>query len=206
MTTDQLLGLQRKDFCRVKMDPKPSISLLNKTDILNGYDFTINIFEDEINALQKESLMLFEAYCIFCYREFYKKLLCILMEVIKTIYENNEVVPDKLLDIFLLSSPGIRYHMNWLVGDPDPVFPQSYQTIINKQEFIIHNSVTQSVKYSLSTMPTMSTIYDKPGAGWNRIDTDNYFTNYFKTNEKGDVVQQEKNLQHHNSLKQITFN
>jgi hypothetical protein len=38
----------------------------------------------------------------------------------------------------------------------------------------------------------MSTICDKPGAGWNRIDPDNYFTSYFKTNEMGDVVQQEK--------------
>ncbi len=38
----------------------------------------------------------------------------------------------------------------------------------------------------------MSTIYDKPGAGWDRIDIDDYFTSYFKTNEVGDVVQQEK--------------
>jgi hypothetical protein len=52
----------------------------------------------------------------------------------------------------------------------------------------------------------MSTIYDKPGAGWNRIDTDHYFKNYFKTDEMGDVLQQEKNLQHHNSLNRITFN
>jgi hypothetical protein len=52
----------------------------------------------------------------------------------------------------------------------------------------------------------MSTIYDKPGAGWNNIDTDNYLTNYYQTNEMGDVVQQEKSLQHHNSLKRITLN
>ncbi len=38
----------------------------------------------------------------------------------------------------------------------------------------------------------MSTIYDKHGAGWNRIDPDNYFTSYFKTNKMSDVVQQEK--------------
>jgi hypothetical protein len=38
----------------------------------------------------------------------------------------------------------------------------------------------------------MSTIYEKPGAGWNRIYPDNYFTSYFKMNEMGDVVQQEK--------------
>jgi hypothetical protein len=41
-------------------------------------------------------------------------------------------------------------------------------------------------------MPTISTIYDRPGAGWNRIYTDDYFKNYFKTSETGDVVQQGK--------------
>ena len=46
-------------------------------------------------------------------------------------------------------------------------------------------------------MPTLSTIYDKPGAGWNRIDPDNYFTSYFKTNITGDVVQQEKSITPH---------
>ncbi len=82
--------------------------------------------------------------------------------------------------------------MNQRVVAPDPEFPQSYQTILNKQEFIIHTCVTQPVKYPLSTLPTMSTIYDKPGAGWDRINIDNYFTSYFKTNEVEDVVQQEK--------------
>jgi hypothetical protein len=67
--------------------------------------------------------MLFEAYCVFGYREFYKNLLFILMEVNKTMYGNNEGVPDKLLVIFFLSSLGIRNHMNRQVGAPDPVFP-----------------------------------------------------------------------------------
>ncbi len=83
--------------------------------------------------------------------------------------------------------------MNWQVVAPDPVFPQSYRTILNKQEFIVHNSVTRPVQYSLDTLPTMSTIYDKPEVGWDRIDPDDYFTSYFKTNEMDDVVQQEKN-------------
>ena len=37
-----------------------------------------------------------------------------------------------------------------------------------------------------------SSIYDKPGAGWNGINTDNYFKNNFKRTEMGDVVQKEK--------------
>jgi hypothetical protein len=141
--------------------------------------------------------MLFEGFCIYGYKEVYKNLLCILMEVNKTIYGNNGDVPDILFNMFLLSCPGIRNHMNWQVVAPDPVFPQSYQTIINRQKFIIHNSVTRPVQYSLSTLPTMSTIYDKPGAGWNKINPDNYFTSYFKTNEMGDVVRQEKSTTPH---------
>jgi hypothetical protein len=43
-----------KDFCGEKLDPQPSISLLNKINTLNGYDFTIHIFEDEFNSLQKK--------------------------------------------------------------------------------------------------------------------------------------------------------
>jgi hypothetical protein len=82
--------------------------------------------------------------------------------------------------------------MNQQVVAPDPVFPQSYRTILNNQEFIIHNGVTRPVQYSLYTLPTMSTIYDKPGAGWNRIDPNDCFTSYFKTNKMGDVVQQEQ--------------
>jgi hypothetical protein len=40
-----------KDSCGRNMDPKPPISLLNKTNTLNRYNFTINIFDDKINAL-----------------------------------------------------------------------------------------------------------------------------------------------------------
>jgi hypothetical protein len=87
------------------------------------------------------------------------------MVVNKTMYGNNGGVPDILLNMFFLSNPGIRNHMNRQVGAPDPEFPQSYQTILNNQEFIIHNSVTRPVQYSLSTLPTMENIYDKPGAG-----------------------------------------
>jgi hypothetical protein len=32
-----------KDYCGEKLDPHLSISLLNKTDVLNGYDFTMNL-------------------------------------------------------------------------------------------------------------------------------------------------------------------
>ncbi len=115
-----------RDFIGEKVDIEPSTSLLNQTDTCDGYDFNIDTITGEVNALQKELLMLFEGFCIFGYREFYKNLLYILMVVNKTIYGNNGDVPDKFLNMFLSSSPGIRNHMNLRVGVPDPVFSQSY--------------------------------------------------------------------------------
>ncbi len=88
-----------KEFCGKKEGPKASITSLNKTDTCDGYDFNIDIINnDEYNALQKESLMLFEAYCIFGFREFFKNFFCIFMEVNKTMYGINEDVPKRFLD------------------------------------------------------------------------------------------------------------
>jgi hypothetical protein len=97
---------KHKEFCGEKEDSKPSITLLNKSNTCDGYDFNIDIInDDEYNALQKESLMLFEAYCIFGLWKFFQSLFCILMEVNKTMYGNNEDVPKKLLNNFY---PGSR--------------------------------------------------------------------------------------------------
>jgi hypothetical protein len=81
-------------LCGEKEDPKPSITSLNKTKTCDRYDFNIDIInDDEYNALQKESLVLFEGFCIFGFQEFFKNFFCILTEVNKTMYGNNEDVP-----------------------------------------------------------------------------------------------------------------
>jgi hypothetical protein len=84
-----------------KEDPKPSITSPNKTNTCDGYDFnidTINI--DDYDAVQKDLLMMFEGFCIFGFWEFFKNFFCILMEVNKTMYGNNEDVPKWVFDNF----------------------------------------------------------------------------------------------------------
>jgi hypothetical protein len=53
------------DFSGKKVDIEPPTSLLNKTNTCDGYDFNIDIITDEVNALQKESLMLFEGFYLW---------------------------------------------------------------------------------------------------------------------------------------------
>jgi hypothetical protein len=82
-----------------KEEPKPSITSLNKTNTCDGYDFNIDIIKnDEYNAVQKELLMMFEGFCIFGFREFFNNFYCMLIEVNKTMYGNNEDVPKTCFD------------------------------------------------------------------------------------------------------------
>jgi hypothetical protein len=100
------------EFCGEKEGPKASITSLNKTDTCDEYDFNIDIInDDEYNALQKESLMLFEAYCIFDFWEFFKNLFCILMEVNKTMYGSNEDVPKKNWTICIQNHTYVIAHL-----------------------------------------------------------------------------------------------
>jgi hypothetical protein len=89
------------EFCGKKEGPKASTTSLNKTNTCDRYDFNIDIInDDEYNALQKESLMLFEAYCIFGFWEFFKNLSFILMELKKTMYGSNEDVLKKFDNLY----------------------------------------------------------------------------------------------------------
>jgi hypothetical protein len=82
-----------------KENPKPSITSLNKTNTCDGYDFNIDVINnDEYNALQKELLMLFKGFCIFGFQELLKNFFCVLMELNKTVYGNNEDVPNRFFD------------------------------------------------------------------------------------------------------------
>jgi hypothetical protein len=95
-----------------KVDPKPSITLLNETNTCDGYDFNIDIINnDDYNAVQKESLIMFEGFCIFCFWEFFKNFFCILMEVNKTMYGNNEDVPNKFLTICFMNQTYMMSHL-----------------------------------------------------------------------------------------------
>jgi hypothetical protein len=88
-----------------KEEPTLSITSPNKTNTCDGYDFNIDIInDDEYNAVQKESLMMFEGFCIFGFWEFLKNFFCMLMEANKTMYQNNEDVPKSFFDNFYQES------------------------------------------------------------------------------------------------------
>ncbi len=94
------------------LDPQPSISLMNKTEISDGFVFEGGIIKNEdYSPLQKELLKLLEGVCVFGYGEYYNNLLCILVDAYKTIYGIKTTVPKKLIDMLYMSSKQVTGHM-----------------------------------------------------------------------------------------------
>jgi len=67
--------------------------------------------EKEFNTLQKECLKSFESLCVFGYREFYKNLLCILVEMQYQIYCKYTPVPKRMMEMFGVSNAPLVAHM-----------------------------------------------------------------------------------------------
>jgi hypothetical protein len=93
-------------------DPWPHVTLMNATETSGGFVFEGGIIKnEEYSPLQKELLKLLEVFCVFGYQEYYKNLLCTLVEAHKTIYGTGTSVQKKLMKMFHLSMQGMIAHM-----------------------------------------------------------------------------------------------
>jgi hypothetical protein len=54
-----------REFSGEKVRLEPSTSLLNNSNTCDGHDFNIDLFTDEVNALQEELLLLFEGFYLW---------------------------------------------------------------------------------------------------------------------------------------------
>jgi hypothetical protein len=77
--------------------------LLNWTSTKQG-EYTLFCHQlqknDGIDPIKKDAFKLLEAFCIFGYREFYKKLLCILVFTHQRVYGKETLVPTQISKMF----------------------------------------------------------------------------------------------------------
>ncbi len=78
--------------------------------------------------------MLFEGFCIFEFGEFFKNFFCILMEVNKTMYGNNEDVPNLFWTICIQNHTYLTSHLS-CVECPCGRLKQECQSTINELNF-----------------------------------------------------------------------
>jgi hypothetical protein len=142
-------------------------------DDSNYFLFGQDIIND-FNGAEKEYLELYESWCLFAYREFYKNLLAILVEF--SLRKEKTNIPTRFCEFFDLDIDE-RIHAylmklsNNISSDPGI----SYEAVMNSQRYIIRSGITCPYQLSLGNISTMSSITDSIGEGWDIRRVSKYF-------------------------------
>jgi hypothetical protein len=138
---------------------------------------------NEASIDDKEYLQLYESWCLFAYREFYKNLLVILDEVKLRTFGEKKRIPSRFCKLFdLHDDEKIHAYLMKLSNNTHSNFGLSYQTVMNNQSYTIQSEITRPCQFSLGNIHTMSSITDSIGEGWDG----RLITKFF--NERNNIV------------------
>jgi hypothetical protein len=122
---------------------------------------------NEARSDDNEYLQLYELWCSFAYREFYKNLLIILDEVSLCTFGEKTNIQNRFCKLFdLHDDEKIHAFLMKISNNTHSDFGLSYKTIMNNQSYTIRSGITQPRQFSLGNIPTMSGITDSVGEGW----------------------------------------
>ena len=153
--------------------PSGHSMLFNQT-----FEFEKGFFENFVNVHQKECLKTFQSLCVFGYREFYKNLLCILVEMHHQIYRKKTPVPKRIMEMFGVLNAPLVAHMIRRAKFETTKYSQAYRMDFNNSHKIVGNSVTGPVQFSLGALPSGAAFTEKQGHGWNPTNAN--VAEYFK--------------------------
>jgi hypothetical protein len=99
---------------------------------------------NEASIDDKEYLQLYEWWCLFHYREFYKNLLIILDEISLPTYGGKKTsISNRFCKVFdLHDDEKIQAFWMKLSNNTHSDFGLSYQTVMNNQSYTIHSGIT----------------------------------------------------------------
>ena len=172
-----------------KKDKKSEVTFPSGHSILfnETFEFEQGFLETECNAVQKECLKSFEALCVFGYQEFYKNFLFILVEMHYQISRKKTAVLKRIMAMFGVSTGRLVAHMLQR-GKLEPTkFSQTYPMDYNRSHFIVGNSVTRPVQFSLGALPSGATLTEKQGHGWNPTTVAEYFQVSSSDEDNGEI-------------------
>ncbi len=123
---------------------------------------------NEASIDDKEYLQLYESWCLFAYREFYKNLLVILDEVsLHTHGGKKTSISNRFCKLFELhDDEKIHAFLMKLSNNTHSDFGLSYQTVMNNQSYTICSRITQPRQFSFGNIPTMSGSINSICDGW----------------------------------------
>jgi hypothetical protein len=126
---------------------------------------------------------------LFAYKEFYKKLLAILDELSLHTFGEKTSIPNRFCKHFGSNNDErIHVYLMKLSNNTNSDSGFSYETVMNSQSNTIRSGITRPCQFSLGNIPTMSSITDSIGGGWDERKISGYF------NERNNVANQQEEV------------
>ncbi len=143
---------------------------------------------DGIDVIKKEVFKLLEAFCMFGYWEFYKKLLCILVFTHQRVYGKESLVPTQILKMLKqLDNKVVIDHLKRHFKQTRPL--SFYHLYSINDDMTVYCTKNRPIQLKFGEVNDMITFYDKQGDGWTNIHINKYFKQK-KTDDASGGVQQ----------------
>jgi hypothetical protein len=98
---------------------------------------------NEASSDDREYLQLYESWCLFAYRDFYKNLLVILDEVILRTFGEKTSIQDRFCKLFdLHDDEKMHAYLMKLSSNTHSDFGLSYKTVMNNQSYTICSGIS----------------------------------------------------------------
>jgi hypothetical protein len=107
----------------------------------------------------------------------------------RQIYGPSATIPNRLLRLFLLDHKDIKLLVARRAKNKKTPLPFLFKTRLNGvDDIIIGGGVfSRPLQFPLGKMPTMTSIIEKQGSGWNNMN-DKTFFNHTEGNQREDVI------------------
>ena len=138
---------------------------------------------EELSPEDIDSYDMIEAWCLFIHRSVHKSKLAVACEVGRIIYGDSEKKIQRILFGLGYDEKEIEVmtnHLSWRKKNlPQPVdsfgLQLSYECKIHGAPFTVSSTLYRPFQYKFGKLSNISTIYDKKGDHWDRVDPKRYF-------------------------------
>jgi hypothetical protein len=124
-----------------------------------------------------DQLRLYEGWCAFLHNEYAKNILCVLEAISRKVYGPNDTIPSRYLKGFRLDHKDIKSLVERRAENK--CFTQLYRFNLcssDTEDMIIGEGIgSRPIQFSLGKLHTMSSIIEKQGTGWDKINAKEFF-------------------------------
>ncbi len=131
---------------------------------------------DTFLGWKQEVPKMLKSWCLFSYREFYRKILVVLGEVSERIYGSKTDIPNQLLEIFDLDNENIHAEMKRWKSSDISGHGYSYSALVADKKITVQPESSRPKQFKLEKLVSMTTITATVGKGWDTPEASNYFS------------------------------